>query len=181
MIDFKTSRLHIFPTSDASALDILNYHLKNQDFLKPFNPTPPEDFYSEAYWQRKIWSSQQEWQEDKSYRFVFRLLGDSQSPIIGTANFTQVFRGPLQSCYMGYGIDEEYQGQGLMTEALEVLTDFMFKEKDLHRLSANYLAGNEKSGRVLEKLGFEKEGLAKKYLHIDGEWRDHILTSKVRA
>lgn len=179
MVDFKTTRLHIFPTSDAKANELLAYHLKNRDFLKPYNPTPPNDFYTEAYWQRKIWSSQQEWQEDKNYRFVFSLLGSEK--IIGTVNFSQVFRGPMQSCYLGYGIDEEHQGKGFMTEVLEILIGFMFEKKGLHRISANYLVDNEKSARVLEKLGFEKEGLAKKYLYINGEWRDHILTSKVNS
>lgn len=177
MVDFNTSRLNIIPTSDAVASEILAYHEKNRDFLKPYNPTPPDDFYTEAFFQRKIWASQKEWQEDKSYRFIIKLK--EHSPVIGAVNFSQVFRGPLQSCYLGYGLDEDHQGQGYMTEALTNLVDFMFKEIKIHRISANYLVDNPRSGRVLEKIGFMKEGLAPKYLHIDGKWRDHILTSKV--
>lgn len=174
----KTDRLIITPTSQCSPEKVLDYHLRNRKYLTPFNPTPPPDFYTEAYWQRKIWASQQDWERDSAYRFAL-YEGEDSKVIIGLINYSQVFRGPLQSCFLGYSIDETKQSLGLMTEALIFLNEFMFKEKGLHRISANYLVDNVKSGRVLEKLGFEREGLAKKYLNINGTWQDHILTSKI--
>ncbi len=64
-----------------------------------------------------------------------------------------------------------------MTEALLVATRWAFKELRLHRIMANYQPRNERSGRLLERLGFVREGLAHQYLFIDGEWKDHVLTS----
>src|SRR3546814_41098 len=80
---------------------------------------------------------------------------------------------------MGYQIDAECEGRGLMTEALRLAIDFMFARFGLHRIMANYIPDNHRSGRVLERLGFEKEGYARNYLFIDGAWRDHVLTALI--
>jgi ribosomal-protein-alanine N-acetyltransferase len=85
----------------------------------------------------------------------------------------------MQSCFLGYSLDEDHQSQGLMTEALKSLIDHIFNDWGLHRIQANYLPTNGPSARVLEKLGFEKEGVAKNYLRIDGQWQDHVLTARI--
>ena len=68
---------------------------------------------------------------------------------------------------------------GLMTEALRLAIDYMFKERNLHRIMANYMQSNSRSGRILEKLGFAIDGRAKEYLQINGRWEDHVMTSLV--
>jgi len=97
--------------------------------------------------------------------------------VIGTANLTQIFRGPFWAAYLGYGLEEAHRGQGYMTEALREIVRYAFEELRLHRLMANYQPHNEASARVLERLGFVREGKAADYLFIDGAWRDHVLTS----
>ena len=99
----------------------------------------------------------------------------------GYCNFTQIFRGSFQACYLGYKIDQELEGRGFMKEALECLIAYMFREQHLHRIMANFIPGNTRSEKLLNTLGFEKEGYAKKYLLINGEWQDHILTSLTNA
>jgi len=66
-----------------------------------------------------------------------------------------------------------------MFEILEGAIHYMFTDQAIHRVMANYIPGNERSEKLLSRLGFEREGLAKSYLQIDGRWRDHVLTSKV--
>jgi ribosomal-protein-alanine N-acetyltransferase len=66
-----------------------------------------------------------------------------------------------------------------MAEALRATNEFVFREMRLHRIMANYRPENVRSGKLLERLGFVREGLAKDYLFIDGAWRDHILTALV--
>lgn len=106
----------------------------------------------------------------------FRLRRDGE--VIGTANLTQIFRGPFRACYLGYGLEEAHRGQGYITEALREIVRYAFEELGLHRVMANYEPHNEASARVLERLGFVKEGVAEDYLFIDGAWRTHVLTSK---
>ncbi|MCK6430817.1 MAG: GNAT family N-acetyltransferase, partial [Burkholderiaceae bacterium] len=69
--------------------------------------------------------------------------------------------------------------RGLMTEALAACIDFAFGALRLHRIQANYMPENERSGRLLARLAFEREGYAKDYLFIDGAWRDHVLTARL--
>lgn len=172
-----TQRLTISPLFHTEAATILDYHHRNKEFLKPTSPIPPSDFYTEAYWQRRIWQARQDWDSQKAALFVLSQKGENR--VIGSANFNQMIKGVLHSCFLGYSLDQEVQSKGLMTEALSALTDHIFKDWKLHRIQANYLPSNEASARVLEKLGFEKEGLAKRYLKIAGAWQDHILTSKI--
>jgi ribosomal-protein-alanine N-acetyltransferase len=102
-----------------------------------------------------------------------------EAPIVGTCNYTNVVRGPFLACNLGYQVARSHQGRGFMSEALRATNAFVFAEMRLHRIMANYRPENERSARLLERLGFAREGLARDYLFIDGEWRDHVLTALV--
>ena len=80
---------------------------------------------------------------------------------------------------LGYSVDARAEGKGIMTEALTALVAFAFGSLELHRIQANYMPSNERSGRVLKKLDFDVEGYARDYLFLGGAWRDHILTARL--
>lgn len=120
---------------------------------------------------------EQEFKEGKSIRFLLFLKENPEGAIIGFCNFSQIFRGPFQACYLGYHIDAGFEGKGLMSEAVAKAIEYMFEQQKLHRIMANYMPSNERSAGLLQKLGFVVEGRAKKYLLINGRWEDHILTS----
>ncbi|HYI62860.1 MAG TPA: GNAT family protein [Acidimicrobiales bacterium] len=99
----------------------------------------------------------------------------------GEINLNTIQRGPFQNAYVGYWIDEAVAGRGLMPEAVVVLARYAFEELGLHRLQISVIPRNRASRRVPEKLGFRDEGVAQRYLEINGEWEDHIryaLTSE---
>jgi ribosomal-protein-alanine N-acetyltransferase len=99
--------------------------------------------------------------------------------VIGIINYDQVIKGPFQACCLGYSIDGEYQGKGLMKEALSQTISYVVRELNLNRVMANYEPSNQRSAKLLKSLGFEREGYARKYLKLNGIWRDHILTSLI--
>jgi ribosomal-protein-alanine N-acetyltransferase len=105
--------------------------------------------------------------------WIFR-ADDTQDRTIGSLSLSNIVRGAFQSCHLGYRIDEQEQSQGYMTEALKRLITVAFQEMNLHRLEANIMPRNEASLSVVRKLGFKEEGLAKRYLKINGKWEDHI-------
>lgn len=107
----------------------------------------------------------------------FALLDPDEKEIIGVANFSNVVRGSFHACYLGYSIAQKWQGQGLMYEALTAAIRYVQRTQHIHRIMANYMPHNKRSGDLLARLGFEKEGYAKDYLLIDGQWRDHVLTA----
>ena len=97
--------------------------------------------------------------------------------VIGDCGFTQFVRGPMQGCFLGYGLDHELEGQGLMYDAVRAALPYAFEELGFHRVMAGYLPTNERSGNLLRRLGFTVDGYARDYLYIQGAWRDHVLTS----
>ncbi len=92
----------------------------------------------------------------------------------GEINLNTVQRGPFQNAYVGYWIDEALAGRGLMPEAVVVLARFAFEELGLHRLQISIIPRNSASRRVPEKLGLRDEGIAVRYLEINGVWEDHV-------
>ena len=92
---------------------------------------------------------------------------------VGEITLSSIARGPLQSAYVGYWIDEAWAGRGLMPEAVVTLLQYAFESLRLHRVEINIIPRNVASRRVVEKLGLRCEGVAERYLEIDGAWEDH--------
>ena len=99
--------------------------------------------------------------------------------IAGTINVFHIVRESLQSCTIGYWIDQARNGRGLATGAVEDVVAYAFGELDLHRVEAATLVDNVASQRVLEKAAFERVGVARRFLHINDEWRDFVLYQRV--
>jgi ribosomal-protein-alanine N-acetyltransferase len=155
---------------------ILQYFHKNKEFLAPFYPLWSDSFFTEEYWQYQVENSFLEFMSEYSLK-LFIYQKNQPREIIGTINFSNFIRGAAHFCYVGYSLAETAQDQGYMTEALGASTQYVFRELNLHRIMANYMPHNRRSGNVLKKLGFIPEGYARDYLMINGQWEDHVLTS----
>ncbi|MDE3008170.1 MAG: GNAT family N-acetyltransferase [Acidobacteriota bacterium] len=92
---------------------------------------------------------------------------------VGEITLSSIQRGPLQSAFIGYWIDEAVAGRGLMPESVITLLQYAFESLRLHRIEINIIPRNAASRRVVEKLGIRFEGIAERYLEIDGAWEDH--------
>ena len=104
--------------------------------------------------------------------FGFGIFKDDQ--FCGEVTLSSVQRGPFQNASIGYWIDQEYAGQGLVPEAVVVVLRFAFESLGLHRVEISIIPRNAASRRVVEKLGLRNEGVAERFLEIDGRWEDHI-------
>jgi len=102
----------------------------------------------------------------------FALIVDGS--FAGQVTVGGIARGSLLSAYIGYWIDQRAAGRGIMPTAVAMATDHCFREVGLHRVEINIRPENAASLRVVQKLGFREEGLRERYLHIDGDWRDHL-------
>jgi ribosomal-protein-alanine N-acetyltransferase len=99
---------------------------------------------------------------------------------VGQLNVGGVVRGSLHSAHLGYWIDQRAAGRGVMPTAVALVTDHCFWRVGLHRIEVNIRPENTASRRVVEKLGFRDEGVRKAFLHIAGEWCDHISYALTR-
>lgn len=151
--------------------------------LEHWSPPAAPAFFTEAFWRDRLAIAVEEFRAGRAARFVLQARSEGaaappeDAPVIGTCNYTNIVRRPFQACHLGYQVARTHQGLGLMTEALRAANAFMFETQRMHRIMAHFRPENVRSARVLERLGFVREGLARDYLFIDGAWRDHVLTA----
>lgn len=146
---------------------------ESREFLAPWEPAWATDELSKGAFRRRIKRYQKETRLDSAYAFfVFRKEDDT---LMGGCTLSNVRRGVTQCCALGYWIGERFARQGFMFDAVYALVPFIFSTLGLHRIEAACLPSNEPSRNLLTKAGFRQEGLARGYLQINGEWRDHAL------
>ena len=95
--------------------------------------------------------------------------------LVGGLTLCNVRRGVTQSCTLGYWVGAAHAKRGYMTAAVRAVVPFVFDSLELHRLEAACLPTNTASMRLLKRTGFTREGLARRYLRINGDWQDHLL------
>lgn len=171
-------RLHIRPGQPSDIPAILSYYRQNREHLAPFEPLKTPEFYTTDYWLEALLQRSQEAKADKTLK-LFLFLKAPPQPLIGSLNFSNFSRGVFQNCTVGYSLAATYQGQGYMSEALQAGIDYVFSQLQMHRIEANYLPCNRRSGNLLKRLGFTVNGYAPDYLYIAGRWQGHILTSLI--
>jgi ribosomal-protein-alanine N-acetyltransferase len=173
----ETERLTLMLPPPEMAAKLLTYAYENEQHLAPWEPPRPEGYLTEGYWYRRLERNLDELARDASLRLCLFRRRDPDGPVIGHVNFNQLIRGAFQSCTLGYSLDRRCEGRGMMSEALTTAIPYVFGALGLHRVQANYIPTNERSGKVLRRLGFVVEGYARDYLFIGGAWRDHVLTA----
>ncbi|AKG43384.1 ribosomal-protein-alanine acetyltransferase [Streptomyces xiamenensis] len=98
-----------------------------------------------------------------------------QGRLAGQLTVAGITWGSMCSAHLGYWIDQDVAGRGVMPAAVAMATDHCFRSVGLHRVEICIRPENMPSRRVVEKLGFREEGMRPRYLHIDGAWRDHLI------
>jgi ribosomal-protein-alanine N-acetyltransferase len=167
------ARVTLRMATPADIPAILAYYIENKAFLEPWDPLRTPAFYTEAYWEDRV---RMDHEDFLAFRSVHMFIFDGPE-VIGVLNLNGIVRGVAWYCNLGYGLAEKRQGEGIMREALELAIDYAFKHMNLHRLQANYMPHNRRSGGLLRRLGFTVEGYARDYLFLNGAWEDHVLTS----
>lgn len=112
----------------------------------------------------------QQYRDGNGYPFVMEYEGE----VAGQLNVWGIARGSLGSATIGYWISERFAGLGITPTSVALATDLCFTQMGLHRMEVCLRPENTASLRVVQKLGFRYEGLRRRYIHIDGEWRDHL-------
>ena len=178
-MEFKTKNMIVSVLKPEDILLLIKYQNDNCEHLAKWEPTRALSYYSAEETKKRIVTGMQNFELGTSVSLVG--FNEDKTEIIGLCTFSNIVHGAFQACNLGYSISERYQGKGLMFEMLQSAIKYIFAEYNLHRIMANYIPENTRSEKLLFKLGFEKEGLAKSYLKISGKWQDHILTSKILA
>jgi ribosomal-protein-alanine N-acetyltransferase len=148
---------------------------ESRTFLAPWEPTWPADDLTRTAFRRRIRRYQTEVRDEHAYPFF--IFHQPDSNLLGGITLSNVTRGMTQTATIGYWMGERYANRGYMARALRALVPFAFASLRLHRLEAACLPHNAPSIRLLEKLGFKREGLARGLVCINGRWQDHLVFS----
>lgn len=146
---------------------------KSRTFLEPWEPSWPHDDLTSAAFRLRVKRYNREIRDDLSYPFFMFRRSDSE--FLGALTLSNIRRGAAQMASLGYWIGEPFAKQGHMTEAVRAMLPFAFGHLHLHRVEAACLPTNAASIALLQKCGFQREGLARSYLKINGKWQDHLL------
>jgi [ribosomal protein S5]-alanine N-acetyltransferase len=174
----ETPRLRIVSATPQLASSMARYVERNEERFGAVMPLSA-DAYSVEHWSERLHAQEREMQRGRALHLVGLQKRPGAQAVVCDVNFTNIVRGVFQACFLGFKIDAEHEGKGLMFEVLETAIPRVFDELRLHRIMANYQPDNERSARLLRKLRFTVEGYAKDYLYLGGRWRDHVLSARL--
>lgn len=167
-------RVSLRPLVERDFAQFQEVRLANVDWLEKWEPLPPKGS-PDPVRDRTAFLNRCDHRRDERQNGVAFAFGVFLGEVlIGEMNLTGISRGASHSGYVGYWIDERHAGNGYTPEALVCLMQFAFETLELHRIQVSVVPRNTASRRVVEKLELRQEGVAQRYLQINGVWEDHI-------
>ncbi|WP_293935150.1 ribosomal protein S5-alanine N-acetyltransferase [Iodobacter sp.] len=173
----QTKRLSLVQADPKQAKLWAGFQQQNRPHLAPWDPLRDEEFFTAFAWQLRLENARLQYQQGSAIHWA--LLDKSSGEMLGQCSFSNIVQGPFMACHLGYSLAASAEGKGLMFEALSTAIEHLFSTWDLHRIMANHIPSNLRSAQLLQRLGFEKEGYARSYLKIAGQWQDHVLNSLI--
>jgi [ribosomal protein S5]-alanine N-acetyltransferase len=168
--------VELHPLRRADAAEWSRLRLANEQWLTPWEPSSPVPWtprHTPAAYRSMRRMLDRRARQGVSVPLAIRVDGR----LAGQVTLDNIVRGAMRSAHLGYWIDQAVSGRGLATLAVALVCDHAFGEVGLHRLQADIRPENLRSQRLVERLGFRQEGLLRRYLDIDGDWRDHLSYS----
>lgn len=176
ILEGKNIYLKVLTADDAE--NLLDYYIKNRNYLDPFEPSRDESFYTIEEQKQNLIEDYKQFIKGQSVHFG---IYNKDNMFIGRIKINNIIMGVFKNAFIGYSIDENEQGKGYMKESVKLAVEYAFEELQLHRIEASTLVSNEKSQSVLKACGFEELGISKNYLYINGKWQDHKIFYKNRG
>jgi ribosomal-protein-alanine N-acetyltransferase len=175
----RTNRLLLRPLRPEDRLEFIRVHEVSRPFWEPWTSSDPSGESLDQVFDRRLVDSGRGFEDGTACRLVGFLHDGHIACFFG---LSQIFRRTFNNAYIGWSVSAEVARQGYGTEGLTAILDFAFAPEPLglglHRLQANIIPENVASLCLAEKVGFRREGLARRYLHIAGAWRDHFMYAK---
>lgn len=173
-----TDRLFSRPATRADAIAMADFVTRNRAFFAQWEPDRDESYYTKGGQTKAMLRAEQGWKTGT--RFLFLMHRQTDEALLGSIHFLNVVHEPFKSCRLGYKIDQTAANNGYMTEGLDAALEFIFDIQGINRVEVNVMERNRPSLRVLEKLGFQNEGIVRQFLLVNGVREDHIRMVKLR-
>lgn len=173
VVSIQGEKCYIRTFQEKDAQSLTGLVSRNKYFWSTYEPLQRPEYYTVDAQYKKIQESL--YLMDSKREFTFGIYELGTNNLIGHIALYAVKRLPYSSAFVGYAMDEIYIGKGIVTEAVKMVVRFAFDQVGLHRVEAYVSTQNNASIRVLEKSGFQREGLLRKLLYINGQWVDHYM------
>lgn len=172
----ETDRLIMRVLEPRYAPAVLAFYKRNRLWFEPVEPVRSPNFYTKAYQEHTLTMELNEILHGNYLRLFLFIKNGSSEHIIGSICFNHFRYHSFFSCTMGYKTDHDYWMQGYMKEALSyAINHIIFHEYRMHRIEAEVMPSNTASCKLLECLGFKKEGILHDYAFLQNSWQDHLL------
>ncbi|MFJ7669323.1 GNAT family N-acetyltransferase [Lysinibacillus sp. NPDC097195] len=177
VVSIQGEKCYVRTFQEKDAQSLTGLVSRNKYFWSTYEPLQRPEYYTIDAQYKKIQESLYLMGSKREYTFGIYELGTNN--LIGHIALYAIKRLPYSSAFVGYAMDEIYVGKGIVTEAVELVVKFAFEQIGLHRVEAYVSTENMASIRVLEKSGFQQEGLLRKLLYINGQWVDHYMYARL--
>lgn len=179
MILLEGEQCYLRILTEDDAYQFTELLIANKLYWTQFEPRHDASYYSVTVQRDKIRESLYQMRDRREYNFG--IFDARTSKMIGQISLYSIKRLPFASGFVGYSIDEQETGRGIGTEAVRLVNRFAFETVNLHRVEAYVSPRNGGSIKVLEKAGFQREGLLRELLFINGTWEDHYIYAKLES
>lgn len=179
-LDYETDRLRLLICGEEYSAALLNFVTENKEFFAPWESRRLPAFYTEEF-QAQVLRAEFQAALRCAYLRYYLFLKEDSERIIGTVSFSNISRGEDKSCRVGYKLAKAHTGRGYAEEALRLLLAEIHKDLSIHRVEADIMPDNLPSLRLIERLGFVYEGVARSSHEINGVWSDHLRYSYIFA
>jgi ribosomal-protein-alanine N-acetyltransferase len=168
--------IHLVRWESLDPVSVLDLYVRNREHLAPWEPVPPPGFHTVEGQRARSLEAAAARSAGRSAEFG--VVEDIGGALVGRIGLSGIMRGPFQSGHLGYLVDEAHCGRGYAVEAVRLTLVHAFTELRLHRIEAAVMPANHASLRVIARAGFREEGLARRYLLINGSWEDHRIFAR---
>ena len=177
VVSIEGKKCYVRTFQEKDARNLTGLVSRNKYFWSTYEPLNRPEYYTVDTQYKKIQESL--YLMGSQREFTFGIYAPGTNDLIGHIALYAVKRLPYSSAFVGYAMDETFVGNGIVTEAVELVVRFAFEQIGLHRVEAYVAPENKASIRVLEKAGFQQEGLLRKLLYINGKWVDHYMYARL--
>lgn len=176
-IQYETERMYLKVLNEKDAPLVLNFYEKNLAEFAKYEPIPEKEVHLLSYQAKNMQYEYAAFCQGKMARY-YMFLKDNPFIIIGTISYRNIHYTYKRTCEIGYKLDKDFRHNGYMSEAIDFLDNEIFKS-GIHRIEAYILPSNEKSYRMLERIGYEREGLLHDKAFLNGEYKDNYIYARI--
>jgi ribosomal-protein-alanine N-acetyltransferase len=176
--EIETERLCIRIIREGEVAKLMRFRTRNRDRFQTWEVTRGAEFFRESAQVALPAKERRSARNGESFSFRMLLKNDDRE-FIGNVSLRSILGFPVHAATLGYALDEEFEGKGVMMEAVLAVIDFGFSRLNLRRIEACCMPANVRSASLLTRAGFEQEGLLRSSYFVNERWEDHLIWSRI--